>query len=251
VNEEKIQQAEEMQLVPIYIMGKRYSVPDSYTIQKAMEYAGYQLVRGCGCRGGICGACGTIYRFPTKHTIQVGLACQTVVQPDMYITQIPFFPANKAVYQMDRISPTGEQVADLYPEIHRCMGCNTCTKSCPMDIEVMKYISAALRGDIAEAANLSFNCVMCGLCTARCPGELAQYNIAILTRRLYGKYVARKAEHLREQIALIREGRYDDMVDKLVHQDTPELKKLYNEREVETDLSDDLWAPENKQGLLQ
>lgn len=251
MNEEKIQQAEEMQLVPIYIMGKRYSVPDSYTIQKAMEYAGYQLVRGCGCRGGICGACGTIYRFPTKHTIQVGLACQTVVQPDMYITQIPFFPANKAVYQMDRISPTGEQVADLYPEIHRCMGCNTCTKSCPMDIEVMKYISAALRGDIAEAANLSFNCVMCGLCTARCPGELAQYNIAILTRRLYGKYVARKAEHLREQIALIREGRYDDMVDKLVHQDTPELKKLYNEREVETDLSDDLWAPENKQGLLQ
>ncbi len=119
-----------------------------------------------------------------------------------------------------------------------------------MDIEVMKYISAALRGDIAEAAKLSFDCVMCGLCTARCPGELAQYNIAILTRRLYGKYIAKKSEHLREQISLIKEGRYDDMVDRLVCLDTQELKKLYKEREIEFDLSDDLWAPENKQGLL-
>ncbi len=42
-------------LVPIFIMGKRYLVPDSLTIQKAMEYAGYQLIRGCGCRGGATG----------------------------------------------------------------------------------------------------------------------------------------------------------------------------------------------------
>ena len=32
-------------LIPIYVMGERYMVPDSLTIQKAMEYAGYQLVR--------------------------------------------------------------------------------------------------------------------------------------------------------------------------------------------------------------
>ena len=30
------------------------------TIMRAMEYAGYQLVRGCGCRNGFCGACATI-----------------------------------------------------------------------------------------------------------------------------------------------------------------------------------------------
>ena len=40
------------ELVPIFIMGKRYEVAPSITIQKAMEYAGYQLIRGCGCRGG-------------------------------------------------------------------------------------------------------------------------------------------------------------------------------------------------------
>ena len=49
-----------------------------------------------------------------------------------------------------------------------------------MDIEVMDYIAAAMRGDIARLAELSFDCVMCGLCTSRCPAELCQYNIAIL-----------------------------------------------------------------------
>ena len=45
-------------MIPIYIMGKRYDVPESLTVMKAIEYAGFKLVRGCGCRGGFCGACG-------------------------------------------------------------------------------------------------------------------------------------------------------------------------------------------------
>ena len=87
--------------IPVYVMGKKYDVPASLTIQKALEFAGYQLIRGCGCRGGICGACGTVYRFPGSYRIEVGLACQTVVEPNMYITQIPFFPGNKAEYDIE------------------------------------------------------------------------------------------------------------------------------------------------------
>ena len=34
--------------VDIYLFGKKYTVPDDLTIMRAMEYAGYQLVRGCG-----------------------------------------------------------------------------------------------------------------------------------------------------------------------------------------------------------
>ena len=36
--------------IPIYIMGKKYEVPETLTIMKAMEFAGFQFVRGCGCR---------------------------------------------------------------------------------------------------------------------------------------------------------------------------------------------------------
>ena len=46
-------------MIPIFIMGKKYEVPETLTIMKAMEYAGYKYIRGCCCRGGICGACRT------------------------------------------------------------------------------------------------------------------------------------------------------------------------------------------------
>ena len=35
------------QMVNVFVMGKKYEVPASLTIMKALEYAGYKLVRGC------------------------------------------------------------------------------------------------------------------------------------------------------------------------------------------------------------
>ena len=55
------------QMVNVFVMGKKYEVPASLTIMKALEYAGYKLVRGCGCRNGFCGACATIYRQRTPY----------------------------------------------------------------------------------------------------------------------------------------------------------------------------------------
>lgn len=219
--------------VDIYVMGKKYTVPKSLTIMKAMEYAGYQLLRGCGCRGGFCGACGTVYRTTDDYKIKVGLACQTVAEDGMYLTQIPFFPANKATYDLDDLEATGEQVLKEYPEVARCVACNTCTKICPQDIQVMDYVQAALRGDIAKAADLSFDCIMCGLCAARCPAEIVQYNVAILCRRLFGKYIAKKAGHLKEMVVKVEAGRFDDRLKQLMSADTKELQELYKNREIE------------------
>ena len=238
--------AETVSLVPVYIMGKRYEVPASLTIQKAMEYAGYQLVRGCGCRGGVCGACGTVYRFPDSYRVEVGLACQTVVQPNMYLTQIPFFPANKATYDLEELSPTGAQLARLYPELFKCVGCNTCTRSCPMEIDVMDLIARALRGDIAKVAELSFSCVMCGLCTARCPAELVQYNVAILCRRLYARHLVPRAEHLAERVDEIEAGKYEDMLEGLMAEGQEELRRRYVAREIEPERAGEDWMPEDR-----
>lgn len=219
--------------VAIYIMGKRYEVPRNLTIMKAMEYAGYRFIRGCGCRGGFCGACGTVYRTKGDYKLKAGLACQTVVEEEMYLTQIPFFPANKAIYDLEKLEPTAEEVIKLYPEIFRCVSCNTCTKICPQEIEVMNYVNAALRGDVSKTADLSFDCIMCGLCAARCPAEIVQYNVAILCRRLYARHVAPKAKHLEERVKEISEGNFDKEVDKLVNTDEKTLRKLYNKRDIE------------------
>jgi len=237
--------------VPIFVMGKRYEVPASLTIQKALEYAGYQLVRGCGCRGGICGACGTVFRFPNSYRIEVGLACQTVVQPNMYIAQIPFFPANKAVYDIETLPAVGATIAALYPEVFKCVGCGTCTRSCPMDIDVLSYISKAIQGDIAGVAQGSFDCVMCGLCSARCPSEEVQYNIAILARRLYARHLTPRAEHLAKAVANIEAKRFDKALEELKSKGADELKKLYKALETEPDIADEFWVPKDKTQLVE
>jgi heterodisulfide reductase subunit C len=243
------EKASESPHVPIYVMGKRYEVPSSLTIQKALEYAGYQLVRGCGCRGGICGACGTVFRFPRSYRIEVGLACQTVVQPDMYIAQIPFFPGNKAVYDIETLPAEGGTIAALYPEIFKCVGCGTCTRSCPMDIDVLGYVSKAIQGDLKAVAEGSFDCVMCGLCAARCPSEEVQYNIAILARRLYARHIVPKAAHVAKAVKTIESGAYKACLEELKGTSTDELKKLYKALEIEPDMADESWTPKNASHL--
>ncbi len=220
-------------LVPIYITGKKYEVPSSLTIMKAMEWAGYKLIRGAGCRSGFCGACATVYRIKGNYRLRIGLACQTVVEPEMYLAQIPFFPVEKAIYDIEELKPTPEQLFQIYPEILRCLSCGTCTKACPQEIEVMDYMADAMKGDIASVASKSFDCIMCGLCAARCPAEEAQSNVALLCRRLYGKYLAPKSQHLRERIEEIEAGNFDEELAQLKSMGEEELRQRYEERDIE------------------
>jgi succinate dehydrogenase/fumarate reductase-like Fe-S protein len=220
-------------LIPIYIMGKRYMVPPTLTIMKATEWAGYTLIRGVGCRGGFCGACATTYRILGDPKLYFGLACQTVVQPDMYLAQIPFFPAQRANYDITQLEPIATTLFATYPEVLRCLGCGACTKACPQEIDVRSYMAAGMRGDIARMADLSFDCIMCGLCAARCPAEEAQYNIAILARRLYGRYLAPRSEHLRRRLEEIEAGNFDAELAELKGLDDEALKARYKARDIE------------------
>jgi Fe-S oxidoreductase len=214
-------------------MGKKYEVPAMLTIMNAMEYAGYQLVRGCGCRAGFCGACATVYRIQGDYDLKVGLACQTKVEPEMYLTQIPFFPAQKSEYNIQELKPTAEQIAQFYPEIYRCIGCNACTKICPQDLKVMQYIGYAQRGQIDRCADESFDCVMCGLCASRCPAQIVHFNVGILARRLYSRHIAPPAKHLQERADEILTGKFDADIEKLMNSSKEELRKLYGERDIE------------------
>lgn len=220
-------------MITIYIMGNKHEVPNDLTIMKAMEYAGYRFIRGCGCRGGFCGACGTVYRTADDYKLKNALACQAMVEDGMYLTQIPFYPANKAIYDLEKLEPNAQELLNQYPELFRCVGCNACTKICPQEIDVMDYIAHAERGDIAKAADISFDCIMCGLCASRCPGELVQYNIGILCRRLYGKHIAPKAEHLTERVEEILEGKFDSELDVFMKLDERKMEKIYDKRDIE------------------
>jgi CO dehydrogenase/acetyl-CoA synthase alpha subunit len=219
--------------VNVQIMGKKYTVPEQLTIMKAMEHAGYRLLRGCGCRGGFCGACGTIYRKEGEYKLYVGLACQTVVEDGMIFSQIPYFPVKKAIYDIQALKANPEEIFKQYPEIFRCLSCNTCTKICPQDLSVMDYVQALIKGDISKAAELSFDCIMCGLCASRCPAEISQPQVAILARRLFSKYIVPPAAHLSERLKEIESGKFSEAVKDIMSRDEIALKKMYSERQIE------------------
>lgn len=218
--------------IRVHIMGREHEVPAGLTIMKSIEYAGYRLIRGCGCRAGFCGACSTIYRKDGDYRLYTALACQTLAEDGMYLTQLPFVPAPKAIYDLEKLEPTPNVILSVYPEVARCVGCNTCTKTCPQDIKVMDFIQAVKRGDIARAAELSFNCLQCGLCAARCPAEIKHYHVAQLARRLYGKYIAPKSKPLEKRIKELDEGMYEKEIDEMIATDPEELKRRYFEREM-------------------
>jgi len=229
-----VDQSADVRTIPIFIRNMRYEVPEGLTIMRAMEHAGYRLVRGVGCRGGFCGACATTYRVEGLPRLHMALACQDQAVPNMHLTPLPYFPARRASYDLDTTTDPELEVVQLYPELANCLGCNACNKACPQGLKVMEYVAAMLRGDLEEAADLSFDCVMCGLCTARCPAEITQYQAAMYARRAYGRFSSPRPKHLDARLQELAAGKWSGEVEQLTHLDADALKKLYVARDMET-----------------
>jgi ferredoxin len=90
-----------------------------------------------------------------------------------------------------------------------------------------------MRGDLAAVADASFDCIACGLCSARCPVEETQYNVALLARRLYGRYLARRSEHLADRVREIEAGTFREGLAELRALDEAGLSSRYNARDIE------------------
>ena len=226
--------------VEVYIMGKSYKVPAGLTIMKALEYAGYHFIRGCGCRAGFFGACSTVYRIEDEQKLGFDLACQKVVEDKMYLVQLPFVPGAKAEYDIEKTDPSDTILLEMYPEIARCVSCNTCTKSCPQDIDTMKYIQMAVRGDIVRCAEISFDCIQCGLCAMRCPADIKHYHLAQLARRLRGKYIDPRSKNLVNRVKEIDQRKYDEEIVKLMKMSNKGIRELYMKRKIEAEAEGDL-----------
>ncbi len=220
-------------MVNVYLYGKKYEVPDDLTIMEAFEYAGYKLVRGVGCRNGFCGACATVYRVKGDKELKACLACSTKVEDNMYVATLPFFPLVKEGYDIEKAKPDQQIMMQLYPEIYACVGCNACTKSCSQGLNVMQYIAYAQRGDFKKCAELSFDCVMCGICSSRCPAGISHPQVAMLARRINGKYLAPKSQHLEDRVKEIKDGTFNELIEGLMGKPLTEMQELYNHREIE------------------
>lgn len=227
------ERAPQISMITMQLMGKSYSVPSGLTMMAAIEYAGYKLVRGVGCRGGFCGACPTLYRREDSHRIFTALACQTLVEDGMCLVQMPFVPLRAPTYDLYAVEPRPNTLLQHFPEIAGCVACNTCTRACPQGLPVMNYIQAALRGDLERAALLSFDCISCGICSSRCPADIKHYAVGLLARRIYGKYVTPAAPHLAERVADLAAGQLANELDELLGLPASELRARYEARSFE------------------
>ncbi len=119
-----------------------------------------------------------------------------------------------------------------------------------MDVKVMDYIAAIKQGQIEKAARISFDCIQCGLCASRCMGEIPQYHIAQLARRVFARYVQPQALHLKERKEEIEDGKYDQKLGNLSDMGKEDLEKLYVDRQREPDLAlPGDWMPEDTSNL--
>ena len=151
----------------------------------------------------------------------------------MYITQLPFFPLIKEIYDINEVRPDETVMMKNYPEIYSCIGCNACTNACTQGLNVMQYIAYAQRAEYAKCAEESFDCVMCGVCSSRCPAGISHPMVGELARRLNGKYIAPKSEHVKNRVAEIKEGKFDDLIEQVMQKPIEEMQELYNNREIE------------------
>ena len=223
----------EKRMAIVYLLGRQCTVPDDLTIMRAMEYAGFRLVRGCGCRSGFCGACAVVYRLQGQTELKSALACQTKVEDGMCVGRLESFPIHKMQYDLENLPVAGNVVGQLYPEIYNCIHCNACSKSCPQGLNVMKYIALAQRGDYAGCAKESFRCVSCDICASRCPVKISHSAVGLLARRLMGKFIAKKSKTLAKRVHEIETGAYVSEMEALAHMSSDELHRLYEQRDIE------------------
>jgi ferredoxin len=94
-------------------------------------------------------------------------------------------------------------------------------------------MAAGMRGDLAMMSDISFDCIMCGLCAARCPAEEGQYNIALLARRLFGRNLAPRSQHLDDRVVQIEAGEFDTRLEELKALNEEDLTALYKARDME------------------
>jgi len=196
------------QLVSVEIMGKPQRVPHGITVLQAMWYAGHELIRGVGCLGGTCGACGIVYRTKDSFELKNGLGCQTLVQEGMSFSMVPHFAAARASYIMAELKDPKEALFELYPEAARCVNCNACNRVCPQGIDVRSSVWCAVFGNFDQVAELTMSCNSCGLCVVRCPADMAPNLIALYARRAHGVHELKPPKRLTDRVGQIDAGSY-------------------------------------------
>jgi ferredoxin len=211
-------------MVTVEIAGKMHQVPAGITLMKALWYSGHDVIRGAGCLGGFCGACGTYYRTKDDPKVKTCLACSFAVEDGMSFSFMPPFPARKATYDLAELQDPKQDLFNLYPEAPLCRNCNACTEACPQTIDVREGVWRAVFGDFKAVSEMFMNCVMCGMCAPVCIADIAPNLVAVYASRAHGVHFTENPQGLGKRINSIEEGQYEADWERVLKMNDEELQ---------------------------
>ena len=91
----------------------------------------------------------------------------------------------------------------------------------------MDLVSATFRNDFLYIADKSFDCIRCGLCAARCPADIAPYNLFLFVRRLVGRHMTPLSQDIARRIEEINAGKFEAELDRLIASDKEEIENVF------------------------
>jgi len=91
----------------------------------------------------------------------------------------------------------------------------------------MDLLSATFRNDFFRIADKSFDCILCGLCAARCPADIAPFNIFLYVRRLTGRHLTPPSRDVAGRVEAIARGDFEDELTRLMSADRDELERVF------------------------
>ena len=69
--------------------------------------------------------------------------------------------------------------------------------------------------------------------SARCPAGISHPQVAMLARRINGKYLAPKSQHLADRVREIENGDFQSLLEALMDKPLEQMQELYNHRDIE------------------
>ena len=74
---------------------------------------------------------------------------------------------------------------------------------------------------------------MCGVCSSRCPAGISHPQVGMLARRINGKYLQPKSQHLEDRVKEINNGDFKAFLDELMAMSDEQMQEKYNNRDIE------------------
>lgn len=214
--------------VALTFEGHTLNAARGISLLQAWIQAGLALTENVGCLGqGVCGACRVLVRRRGERLAGTALACETLVEEGMQVAFIDHFPARRTHgYDLHAVRDSGtaiEQIDRVFPEAKDCRHCSGCDRACPKQIEVQRMVNLAASGQLAAAAALFDQCVMCNLCVAACPEHIDPAHLGQFVRRLHASLTLRPVD-LALRLHEIEAGQQTISVDAPgAHPPTPEV----------------------------